>query len=81
MARHIFVVARGHRDLYEVLAKQFIDDGNVRIILDRRLADRRQDDSVVVPHGDRRAARDRRTRPKVDEELKWRSHAIITLDE
>ena len=38
MARHIYVVGRAHRDLYEFLSKQFEDDGNVKVILDRRLA-------------------------------------------
>lgn len=78
MARHIFIVSRSHRDLYEFLAKQFVDDPNVRVIYDRRTGDQRQE-SPETTSFDRRY-RDRRARPEVDEELRSRSHAIITLD-
>ena len=81
MARHIFIVARAHRDLFEFLEKQFAEDGNVWVVLDRRQSDRRRAYPTHSAHdGDRRrAVSDRRTRPAVDEELKARSHAIITL--
>jgi hypothetical protein len=70
MARHIFIVSRGHRELYEYLAAQFQSDKNVDVILDRRIADR-DDGSHVVS--------ERRVRPGVDEELKSRSHAVVTV--
>jgi hypothetical protein len=70
MARHIFIVSRGHHDLYEYLATQFEDDKNVKVILDRRVADR--DESLHIDD-------DRRMRSYVDEELKSRSHSVVTL--
>jgi len=70
MTRHIFVVSRGHQELYEYLAAQFHDDKNVNVILDRRIADRDSGTHVVA---------ERRLRPGVDEELKSRSHAVVTV--
>lgn len=80
MARHIYVVGRAHRDLYEFLSKQFEDDGNVKVILDRRLAERRLSNRLsATPITERRRRVDRRSRPLVDEELKSRSHAVVSL--
>ena len=78
MARHIFVVARAHPDLFEFLLKQFADDANVSVVLDRRTAHRRLHSGEIPVDGERRRA-DRRSRPAIDEELRSRSHAIITL--
>ena len=80
MVRHLFIVGRAHPDLFDFLAKRFADDPNVVVILDRRVADRRHALTPQLPLGmDRRRGIDRRSRPSVDEELKVRSHAIITL--
>lgn len=80
MARYIFVVSREHRQLYEHLVQQFGDDLNVRVILDRRHGDRRRRDSRHPASAtERRWRLDRRKRPSADEELKFRSHTIITL--
>lgn len=80
MARHIYVVGRAHRDLYEFLSKQFEDDGNVNVILDRRLGERRRSNGQSATlASERRHRADRRSRPVVDEELKSRSHAVVSL--
>jgi len=84
MARHIYVVGRAHRDLYEFLSKQFEDDGNVKVILDRRLGERRRFNGQSARQSmtatiERRHRVDRRSRPLVDEELKSRSHAVVSL--
>ena len=80
MARHIYVVGRAHRDLYEFLSKQFEDDGNVNVILDRRLGERRRSNGQSPKSSPERRQRiDRRSRPLVDEELKLRSHAVVSL--
>jgi hypothetical protein len=80
MARHIYVVGRAHRDLYEFLSKQFEDDGNVKVILDRRLGERRRSNGQTAKSSPERRQRiDRRSRPLVDEELKLRSHAVVSL--
>jgi hypothetical protein len=78
--RHVFVVARGHRDLYEILTRQFSDDDAVKVVLDQRRAEPRQAGSSQEARDvGRRRFSDRRTRPYVDEELKSMSHAVVTL--
>jgi len=80
MPRHIFVVSRLHPELYEYLTNRFQQDGNVRVILDRRHGQRRQIRATrPPPEGERRWRLERRTRLSVDEELRSRSHTIITL--
>ena len=78
MPRHIFVVSRAHRELFEYLSQQFADDKNVKVILDRRVGERRLE-ATRREEGERRARSNRRTRPSVDEELRFRSHSVITL--
>ena len=80
MALYIFIVSRGHRNLHEHLLEQFSDDPNVRVILDRRYGERRRPGPAQPKlEGERRLRRDRRTRVSIDEELRTRSHAIVTL--
>jgi hypothetical protein len=76
MGRTLFVVSRHHPDLFAYLRERFATDSNVEVILDRRMAQRRQRE--VTPDAERRRA-DRRSRPEVEMELKTRSHAIITI--
>lgn len=76
MGRTVFIVSRHHRDLYAYLSERFATDSAVEVILDRRLAERRQ--RAVPPVVERRGG-DRRQRPEVEAELLTRSHAIITL--
>jgi hypothetical protein len=79
MARHIFIVGRSHRPLYDVLIKRFENDQNVTVVLDRRVSARRVRTVAPAPEQERRHLADRRSRPSIDDELKWRSHAIVTL--
>jgi hypothetical protein len=76
MPRHLFIVARGVPGLYEVLRDQFAGDDDVAVILDRRVGERRS--QTDAPPEERRK-QDRRVRTFVDEELRLRSHAILTL--
>jgi hypothetical protein len=77
MARYVFVVSRQHPDLHDYLLRErFAHDRNVVVILDRRIGERRRA-TMSVEHERRQA--DRRSRPEVDEELRSRSHAIITI--
>ena len=76
MGRTVYIVARDHPELYAYLRDRFTCDGDVEVILDRRVAERRRDDVPCDP--DRRRA-DRRSRPEVEIELAKRSHAIITV--
>jgi hypothetical protein len=76
MGRTLFVVSRHHTDLFAYLRERFATDTNVEVILDRRVAQRRQ--RSVTPEAERRRG-DRRSRPEVEIELQTRSHAIITI--
>jgi len=94
MARHLFIVAREHARLYHDLVERFRDDTNVRVILDRRQGDRRQREprqaearpaearptEAATPGAERRA-QDRRGRGEIDEQLRDRSHVIVTLSD
>jgi hypothetical protein len=80
MARYIYVVNRGHRDLYEHLVDQFSSDPNVRVVLDRRYGERRRlSPARPSDEGERRWRLYRRSRLSVEEELRTRSYAIVTL--
>ncbi len=72
MARHLFIVSRDHAGLYHDLVERFRDDKNVRVILDRR----RGGGSAAE-----RPAVERRSRSDIDEELRVRSHVIVTLSD
>lgn len=76
MPRHLFIVARDVPGLYEVLTEQFADDEDVTVILDRRRGQRRAQSGA---RDDDRRKHDRRTRHAVDDELRRRSHAILSL--
>jgi hypothetical protein len=67
MARYLFIVARDDRALLELLTQQFADDPNVEVVSDRRVR------SLERP------AVERRTRPEVDEEIRTRGYAVVTL--
>jgi hypothetical protein len=75
--RYLFIVSREQESLYEYLLQQFSEepDRNVKIILDRRSAQRRTRTDPVVT--ERRAA-DRRTSPEVDIQLRTQSVVIVT---
>jgi hypothetical protein len=76
MPRYLFVVSRGHPEMYVQLLERFAGDKNVEVIMDRRMRERRRQRAAGLPQRDRA---DRRHHPEVDAELQRRSHAIVTL--
>jgi hypothetical protein len=74
MARYLFIVSREHPTLHAYLVERFAGDTNVRVILDRR-RELDADPSATNGHG----RSDRRCRLDVDEEVRTRSHAIVSL--
>jgi len=76
MARTLFVVSRRNPDLYQYLRERFASDPAVEVILDRRVAQRRQ---RRLPVDAERRRADRRQRPEVEAELQSHSHAIISI--
>ena len=78
MGRTVYVVARDHPELFTYLRDRFSADGEVEVILDRRVGERRQANMAHTPE---RRRRDRRSRPEADIELQIRSHVIITFSD
>jgi hypothetical protein len=76
MGRNLFVVSRQYPDLYEYLRERFASDSAVEVILDRRISERRKQQT---PRNAERRRAERRQRPEVEVELQTRSHAIITI--
>ena len=60
MPRYLFVVARGHPEVYADLKRQFLGNPDVEVLLDRRFSDRRQRGDGHEPErrrGERRGQR------------------------
>ena len=72
MVRYLLIVTRNQPDLWRYLKDNFAGDAKVEVILDRRLAERRQ---RVQPHDPERRQADRR-RPGLDNDLRYRSLVI-----
>lgn len=77
MARLVFVVAPGERDLYENLVRCFAGRDDVRVLIDRRLGQRRS--GTPRPDSDRRR-RDRRSRPHVEDDLKTLGWTLVRAE-
>jgi hypothetical protein len=77
MKQHLFIVSRSCGWLYEELVERFRQDEKVEVVLDRRLGNRRQGGPSFG--GAERRRSDRRRRPGVDEELRSRSHMVVSL--
>ncbi len=74
MVRCVFIVARDQPDLWHGLRRDFADDKEVQVILDRRRAERRQ--SVQVHDPERRGA-GRRRQTSIGDNLRYRSFVIL----
>lgn len=60
MSRYLFIVARGHPEVYADLQRQFVGNPDVEVFVDRRLAERRGREDPHEPErrrGDRRGQR------------------------
>ena len=76
---HLFIVARQQPDLYSYLAKEFSEEPEVRVIVDRRQGERRQSDRRASEASDRRHHSDRRENAEVAGELSTLGYAFIRL--
>jgi len=70
----IFIVARFNPQLYDYLQREFSHEERIRIIMDRRVAERRQ--QAVPASGERRQS-DRRRQQDVDANLRERGFVIL----
>jgi hypothetical protein len=70
----IFIVARYNPQLYDYLQREFSHEERIRIIMDRRVAERRQE--AVPASGERRQSA-RRRHQDVDANLRERGFVIL----
>jgi hypothetical protein len=75
--RMLLVVSRDQVSLYSQLVREFADKDNIRIIMDRRVGDRRV--RPVAPAVNRRGP-DRRVRAHTDSQLRALGWSIIRFD-
>lgn len=60
MPRYLFIVARGHPDVYADLQRQFLGSPEVAVLVDRRLAERREHREAHEPERRRSERRGQR---------------------
>jgi hypothetical protein len=77
IAKHLLIVARHRRELYEQVKRAFAGHESVEVILDRRAGERRQ--RKGTPASDKRR-RDRRSRSVIDEQLRTIGWSLVLLD-
>ena len=77
VAKHLLVVARHRRELYDEIKRAFAGQETVQVILDRRTNQRRQKKNGLML--DRRRT-DRRSRSAVDEQLRTIGWSLVLLD-
>jgi len=70
----LFIVARDQPDLWHHLRRDFAEDEEVQVILDRRRDERRRS---VRAHDPERRQAGRRRPPSIDTDLRYRSFLIL----
>lgn len=79
MGQHLFIVSRQQTDLYSYLAREFSEEPDVRVIMDRRQGERRQpSDSGPSPRSERRQS-DRRANTEIGGQLATLGYAFVRL--
>jgi hypothetical protein len=74
---HLVIVARDNVELYDYLAEKFSGDPNVRVILDRRQAERRRDDAGDDAGTDAERRQTDRRRQAIDGKVRSRGLAVV----
>ena len=77
IAKHLLVVARDRRELYEEIKRAFAGHETVQVILDRRVSQRREKKNSA--RLDRRR-NERRSRSAMDEQLRTIGWSLVLLD-
>ena len=67
IAKHLLIVARHRRELYDQIKRAFAGHETVQVVLDRRATERRRGKEPTLP--ERRGA-DRRARSIIDDQLR-----------
>lgn len=77
LAKHLLIVARHRRELYEQVKRAFAGHESVEVVLDRRAGERRQGKGKPALEKRRR---DRRSRSVIDEQLRTIGWSLVLLD-
>ena len=77
LAKHLLVVARHRRELYEEIKRAFAGHESVQVVLDRRAGQRRE--KKGAPMLDRRR-NERRARSVMDDQLRTIGWSLVLLD-
>ena len=72
--RCLFIVARNQPGLWHYLRRDFAEDEEIQVLLDRRRGDRRQRYQGQEPE---RRRSDRRRQPSIDNDLRYRSFVVL----
>ena len=81
MIAHLFIVSRLEPNLYDYLAREFSSEDDVRVILDRRLGERRaQAGNGVGAQPVERRQGDRRRQAHVARQLSSLGYAFVRVD-
>ena len=79
VSQHLFIVSRHQPELYSYLSKEFSQEPDVRVILDRREGERRrQAERAAAELSDRRQS-DRRDNIEVGDQLSTLGYAFVRL--
>ena len=79
VSEHLFIVSRHHPGLYGYLSREFSDEVDVTVILDRRAGERRARGERRVPsRGDRRQT-DRRVHGEIASQINSLGYAFVRL--
>jgi hypothetical protein len=70
----LIIVARDQPELWQVLKQEFGNGDEIRVILDRRHGERRRVDRC---DGFDRRSRDRRSMPRIEEDLRTRKYVLV----
>ena len=79
VSEHLFIVSRHHPGLYGYLSREFSDEADVTVILDRRTGQRRvRGERRVSTRGDRRQS-DRRVHMEIASQINSLGYAFVRL--
>jgi hypothetical protein len=78
MTQHLFIVARQRPDLFGFLSREFSSEADVRVMMDRRGAERRRHgERRASARGDRRQTDRRGARSETSEQLTSLGYAFV----
>jgi predicted amidophosphoribosyltransferase len=77
IVKHLLIVARHRRELYEQIKRAFAGHETVQVVLDRRVTERRHRKEPTLP--ERRGA-NRRARSIIDDQLRTIGWSLVLLE-